>query len=158
MFDGDEDLFGAFEGTAEVGTKRPAEEPEGIAGLAAKRSAPLPTIGGLAASKEEGVLVSELESTGKTCKHEVAMPEGMVATEEMISLSYTYSGGKAARVYKFDLDPFQKAAVACIERDESVLVSAHTSAGKTVVAEYAIATGLRDKQRVIYTSPIKART
>ncbi len=35
-------------------------------------------------------------------------------------------------------------------------VSAHTSAGKTVVAEYAIAMGLRDKSRVIYTSPIKA--
>lgn len=35
-------------------------------------------------------------------------------------------------------------------------MSAHTSAGKTVVAEYAIAMSLRDKQRVIYTSPIKA--
>jgi ATP-dependent RNA helicase DOB1 len=35
-------------------------------------------------------------------------------------------------------------------------VSAHTSAGKTVVAEFAIATSLRGKQRVIYTSPIKA--
>ena len=39
---------------------------------------------------------------------------------------------------------------------ESVLVSAHTSAGKTVVAEYAIAMALRDSQRVVYTSPIKA--
>jgi ATP-dependent RNA helicase DOB1 len=37
-----------------------------------------------------------------------------------------------------------------------VLVAAHTSAGKTAVAEYAIAMSLRDKQRVIYTSPIKA--
>jgi hypothetical protein len=37
-----------------------------------------------------------------------------------------------------------------------VLVSAHTSAGKTAVAEYAIAMALRDKQRVVYTSPIKA--
>lgn len=35
-------------------------------------------------------------------------------------------------------------------------VSAHTSAGKTVVALYAIAMSLRNKQRVIYTSPIKA--
>jgi ATP-dependent RNA helicase DOB1 len=34
-------------------------------------------------------------------------------------------------------------------------VSAHTSAGKTVVAEYAIAQALQNKQRVIYTSPIK---
>lgn len=37
-----------------------------------------------------------------------------------------------------------------------MLVAAHTSAGKTVVAEYAIAMAFRDKQRVIYTSPLKA--
>lgn len=61
-----------------------------------------------------------------------------------------------ARTYPFTLDPFQDTAISCIDRDESVLVSAHTSAGKTVVAEYAIAQSLRDKQRVIYTSPIKA--
>jgi len=36
------------------------------------------------------------------------------------------------------------------------LVAAHTSAGKTAVAEYAIALALKNKQRVIYTSPIKA--
>lgn len=35
-------------------------------------------------------------------------------------------------------------------------MSAHTSAGKTVVAEYAIALCLKNKQRVIYTTPIKA--
>jgi ATP-dependent RNA helicase DOB1 len=46
-------------------------------------------------------------------------------------------------------------SIAAIERNESVLVSAHTSAGKTVVAEYAIALSLKEKQRVIYTSPIK---
>lgn len=38
----------------------------------------------------------------------------------------------------------------------SVLVAAHTSAGKTVVAEYAFAMALRDKARVVYTSPLKA--
>jgi len=61
----------------------------------------------------------------------------------------------AARKYPFELDPFQKMSIAAIERNESVLVSAHTSAGKTVVAEYAIAQSLKEKQRVIYTSPIK---
>ena len=35
-------------------------------------------------------------------------------------------------------------------------MAAHTSAGKTTVAEYAIAQCLRDGQRAIYTSPIKA--
>ncbi|KAK6460886.1 rRNA-processing arch domain-containing protein [Scheffersomyces coipomensis] len=61
-----------------------------------------------------------------------------------------------ARTYPFVLDPFQDTAISCIDRGESVLVSAHTSAGKTVVAEYAVAQSLREKQRVIYTSPIKA--
>lgn len=61
-----------------------------------------------------------------------------------------------ARDYPFVLDPFQDTSISCIDRNESVLVSAHTSAGKTVVAEYAIAQSLREKQRVIYTSPIKA--
>ncbi|GIQ82178.1 hypothetical protein KIPB_003265, partial [Kipferlia bialata] len=60
------------------------------------------------------------------------------------------------RTYPFVLDPFQMKAVGAIHRDESVLVSAHTSAGKTVVAEYAIASALAKGQRVIYTSPIKA--
>lgn len=35
-------------------------------------------------------------------------------------------------------------------------VSAHTSAGKTVIAEYAISLSLRNCARAIYTSPIKA--
>ncbi len=38
-----------------------------------------------------------------------------------------------------------------------MLVAAHTSAGKTAIAEYAIAMSRRDKQRVIYTSPLKVR-
>ncbi|CBZ51558.1 DEAD/DEAH box helicase family protein, related [Neospora caninum Liverpool] len=61
-----------------------------------------------------------------------------------------------ARQYKFRLDAFQQRSVLCLEAGESVLVAAHTSAGKTVVAEYAIAMSIRDKQRVVYTSPIKA--
>jgi len=63
---------------------------------------------------------------------------------------------KPSREYKFKLDLFQKYTINCIERNESALVSAHTSAGKTVVAEYAIAKALQNRQRVIYTSPIKA--
>ena len=37
-------------------------------------------------------------------------------------------------MYPFELDKFQKVAIDCIERQESVLVAAHTSAGKTAVA------------------------
>eukprot|EP00526_Cylindrotheca_closterium_P029124 CAMPEP_0113649258 /NCGR_PEP_ID=MMETSP0017_2-20120614/26169_1 /TAXON_ID=2856 /ORGANISM="Cylindrotheca closterium" /LENGTH=1088 /DNA_ID=CAMNT_0000561611 /DNA_START=16 /DNA_END=3282 /DNA_ORIENTATION=- /assembly_acc=CAM_ASM_000147 len=61
-----------------------------------------------------------------------------------------------AKTYPFPLDPFQAQAIEYIEKEESVLVAAHTSAGKTAVAEYAIAKSLKNGQRVVYTSPIKA--
>lgn len=41
--------------------------------------------------------------------------------------------------YPFELDTFQKQAIYHLEMGDSVFVAAHTSAGKTVVAEYAIA-------------------
>jgi len=61
-----------------------------------------------------------------------------------------------ALVYPFTLDTFQQQAIARLERSESVFVAAHTSAGKTVVAEYAIALAQQRSTRCIYTSPIKA--
>ncbi|KAH7372411.1 hypothetical protein KP509_17G002800 [Ceratopteris richardii] len=99
----------------------------------------------------------EDHSNGKTeytSLHEVSYPpghEGRLSSE----LAATPSR-KPAKEYPFTLDPFQQEAIRCLESGESVLVSAHTSAGKTVIAEYAIALSLRDNQRVIYTSPIKA--
>ncbi|KAL6191856.1 hypothetical protein ACLB2K_038245 [Fragaria x ananassa] len=95
----------------------------------------------------------------RTCLHEVAVPAGYTPTKDESvhgTLSNPAFEGPMAKSYKFELDPFQKISVACLERNESVLVSAHTSAGKTAVAEYAIAMAFRDKQRVIYTSPVKA--
>lgn len=61
-----------------------------------------------------------------------------------------------SKTYPFKLDPFQSQAISYIDKEESVLVAAHTSAGKTAVAEYAIAKSLKAGQRVVYTSPIKA--
>ncbi|XP_030326832.1 exosome RNA helicase MTR4 isoform X3 [Strigops habroptila] len=88
--------------------------------------------------------------TVEGCTHEVALP----ANEEFTGLKPRT--GKAAKEYPFILDAFQREAILCVDNKQSVLVSAHTSAGKTVCAEYAIALALRDKQRVIFTSPIKA--
>ncbi|KAI0646215.1 antiviral helicase [Trametes meyenii] len=85
-------------------------------------------------------------------RHQVAVPPGY----PYIPIANHVPPEKPAREYKFTLDPFQQVSVHAIQRNESVLVSAHTSAGKTVVAEYAIAQCLQQKQRVIYTSPIKA--
>jgi len=60
-----------------------------------------------------------------------------------------------ARTWPFELDTFQKEAIICMEQNKSVFVAAHTSAGKTVVAEYALALCNRHCTRAIYTSPIK---
>ncbi|KAJ9111455.1 hypothetical protein QFC19_001224 [Naganishia cerealis] len=61
-----------------------------------------------------------------------------------------------AHKYPFELDTFQKEAVYHLEMGDSVFVAAHTSAGKTVVAEYAISLAMKHMTRAIYTSPIKA--
>lgn len=58
--------------------------------------------------------------------------------------------------YSFDPDDFQKRAFLRIHQGEHVFVSAHTSAGKTVTAEWAIAQSLTHGAKAIYTSPIKA--
>ena len=57
---------------------------------------------------------------------------------------------------KIRLDPFQSRCIEAVDAGESVMCSAHTSAGKTVVALHAIAKSLAAGQRVVYTSPIKA--
>lgn len=57
---------------------------------------------------------------------------------------------------KFMPDIFQKQAFYFLSRGESVFVSAHTSSGKTLVAEYAVQLSQQRGSRVIYTSPIKA--
>ncbi|XP_065174077.1 exosome RNA helicase MTR4 [Atheta coriaria] len=95
------------------------------------------------------ILVHPIETTG-SCTHEVACPPGHGYTPLLPGRA------EPAKTYTFTLDAFQTESILCIENNQSVLVSAHTSAGKTVVAEYAIATSLRNKQRVIYTTPIKA--
>lgn len=86
-------------------------------------------------------------------RHQVAIPP---AYSGYVPLSSHVRPEPEAREYPFTLDPFQRTSIDCIQRNESVLVSAHTSAGKTVVAEYAIAQCLKNGQRVVYTSPIKA--
>jgi len=58
-------------------------------------------------------------------------------------------------VFPYELDIFQKNAINSIEEGNHVLVTAHTSAGKSTVAQYAISKALQDGKKVVYTSPIK---
>ena len=123
-------------------------------------------------SQQQAKKTADIELSYELCKHVVSLPKDFPASEDLYNPPFPQAPGSSsfyalpfqrclssiykARQYPFVLDPFQRTAIACLERGDSVLVSAHTSAGKTVVAEYAIAMGLRDKSRVIYTSPIKA--
>jgi superfamily II RNA helicase len=58
--------------------------------------------------------------------------------------------------YPFPLDDFQVEAVRAIAGDQSVIVSAPTGAGKTLVAEFAIQQALERGVRIAYTTPLKA--
>ena len=90
----------------------------------------------------------ETFAAAKNCIHECVRPTNWTSAD--------HPPAPPAKEFPYTLDPFQTEAIQCLEKRESVLVSAHTSAGKTTVAEYAIAMAFRENQRVIYTSPIKA--
>lgn len=74
------------------------------------------------------VVIHTLE-TNEGCTHEVAVPPNCEYSP-LVPIS-----AEPAKQYSFILDPFQKEAILCIDNVQSVLISAHTSAGKTVVAE-----------------------
>jgi len=123
------------------------QEPVVTDAFETEQSRELAASAGLQAQKEGAAVV-----VSHQVRHQVALPPDY----EYIPISEHKAPESPARVWPFTLDPFQQVAVASIQRNESVLVSAHTSAGKTVCAEYAIAQCLKNNQRVIYTSPIKA--
>jgi len=97
--------------------------------------------------KEVKIITNKFEGGFHELIYPINIPEPKTIVEKIEN---------PATEYPFKLDKFQEKSILCLENKQSVLVSAHTSAGKTVVAQYAIAMSLRDHQRVIYTSPIKA--
>ncbi|KAI0407819.1 rRNA-processing arch domain-containing protein [Xylaria palmicola] len=129
--------------------KEPIAEPVLTDTFETAESREVAAAAGFAATKDEASLV-----LSHNIQHQVALPPDL--DYEYVPLSEHKAPESPARSWPFTLDPFQRLSISSIERDESVLVSAHTSAGKTVVAEYAIAQCLKRNQRVIYTSPIKA--
>ncbi|EXX52311.1 Ski2p [Rhizophagus irregularis DAOM 197198w] len=102
---------------------------------------PPPLEGSSVASK-----VSKANSRKQEWAHEVKMD--MENFKELVP--------ELAYEFKFELDIFQKQAIYHLENGDSVFVAAHTSAGKTAVAEYAISLASKHMTRTIYTSPIKA--
>ena len=62
---------------------------------------------------------------------------------------------KFTHQFPYHLDDFQMNGCYGIETNKNVLITAHTSAGKTAIAEYTIALAVHLGKKVIYTSPIK---
>src|SRR5215813_1679407 len=58
--------------------------------------------------------------------------------------------------YAFPLDGFQLRAIDAIRHGNSVIVSAPTGAGKTLIAEFAIHAAPHRRRRIAYTTPLKA--
>ncbi|MFH1399980.1 MAG: DEAD/DEAH box helicase [Nanoarchaeota archaeon] len=56
----------------------------------------------------------------------------------------------------FTLDPFQEQAIAALDAHKTVIVSAPTGSGKTLIADYLVGRDIKVGKRIIYTSPIKA--
>lgn len=131
---------------------------------------PLPKEGGEASDKDEGgedediddllpvefpalaargpLAMARNKQGGREWAHMVDVNRDITNFRELVP--------EMAREWPFELDTFQKEAVYHLENGDSVFVAAHTSAGKTVVAEYAIALAAKHMTKAIYTSPIKA--
>lgn len=92
----------------------------------------------------------------KTQKFEEHLEWAVIVDSEKPVKDFHERIPKMAIEYDFELDTFQKQAIIKLEEHCDVFVAAHTSAGKTVVAEYAIALSQKHRTRTIYTSPIKA--
>ena len=65
-------------------------------------------------------------------------------------------GGRIVHWKGLDLLDFQIRAIDAVRGGKNVLVSAPTGAGKTLIAEYAIADAVARGRRCVYTAPIKA--
>ncbi|XP_068652054.1 DExH-box ATP-dependent RNA helicase DExH15 chloroplastic-like [Aristolochia californica] len=61
-----------------------------------------------------------------------------------------------ADIYDFPIDKFQRLAIQAFLRGSSVVVSAPTSSGKTLIAEAAAVATVARGRRLFYTTPLKA--
>ncbi|XP_021511553.1 superkiller complex protein 2 [Meriones unguiculatus] len=143
------DLSGGDEDESEA-----AGGPRGDPASASPSSTPLARASSLEdlVLKEASAVVSPLEPPKPPPQEQWAVP---VDVTSPVGDFYRLIPQPAFQ-WAFEPDVFQKQAILHLEQHDSVFVAAHTSAGKTVVAEYAIALAQKHMTRTIYTSPIKA--
>ncbi|PQQ07057.1 DExH-box ATP-dependent RNA helicase DExH15 chloroplastic [Prunus yedoensis var. nudiflora] len=80
----------------------------------------------------------------KLCGEVKVFGEEMIDDEELAS------------IYDFRIDKFQRLAIQAFLRGSSVVVSAPTSSGKTLIAEAAAVATVARGRRLFYTTPLKA--
>ena len=122
-------------------------------GVSKDSKVPESDIDAVAATTANGDIDGILEDAGESLtmilgqKKQAAAEDGSAGNKtwaHVIDVSTQFINFKElvpdmAHSFPFELDTFQKHAVYHLEKNESVFVAAHTSAGKTVVAEYAVA-------------------
>lgn len=73
-----------------------------------------------------------------------------------MSVPLNLSERNLKNLFPFELDDFQKQAIAALNAGQSVVVCAPTGSGKTLIGEYVIHRALSRGGRVFYTTPLKA--
>ncbi|KMT07198.1 hypothetical protein BVRB_6g155210 [Beta vulgaris subsp. vulgaris] len=87
---------------------------------------------------------SKLERVQKLCDEVKEFGSGFIDVDELAS------------IYDFRIDKFQRLAIKAFLRGSSVVVSAPTSSGKTLIAEAAAVATVAKGRRLFYTTPLKA--
>lgn len=88
----------------------------------------------------------------REAEEEAALP----AMQSLVNRGEGLKAWEFANLYGFELERFQQEAVDCLLQGNSVVVSAPTGSGKTLVGEAAAISALAKGQRVVYTTPLKA--
>lgn len=140
--------------------KRPAEAPakaatEKIAKAPAKAAAKK-----VAEAPAKAAAKKVAEAPTKAVAKKAAAPSKPVATKKAAAAPAKPPTVSVVEQFaakqKFPLDEFQLEAMRALENGRSVLVSAPTGSGKTIVAEFAIFLARHNGRRCIYTTPLKA--
>ena len=83
-------------------------------------------------------------------------PSGAASTAAATHASANPAVPPLEELFPFRLDRFQHEAIDALNQGHSVVVSAPTGSGKTLVGEYAIHRALAHGRKVFYTTPLKA--
>ncbi|KAI5188636.1 antiviral helicase SKI2 [Nematocida sp. AWRm77] len=103
-------------------------------------------------------IVQEASSTPEACTAEDVLEESAKVIEVprgVLPPDYARFEVAYPRI-KFDPDVFQKQCFYYIAKGENIFVTAHTSSGKTLIAEFTAYLAEQHSTKMIYTSPIKA--